>query len=89
MMAFLLLVLFAIYLVIGYFVVRHDPSIYADGEVLGALMILWPALLLGRLANRIKFVQQYPIFKYVFTIVIALAVTVLLFLYAAILFGKV
>lgn len=88
-----MLILFIIcmiaYLIMGYFYVKYAmPDIDStSGEVLGALMAIWPILLLGIIVKVfLKRIGLYhPIFEKYFTIIISIiVVAIILYHYATI-----
>ena len=80
----------SIYLIIGYLVVKSFDSVSADGEILGALILLWPILVLGKYTKLglLKIGCYHKSIEYIFTGLIVIAVLFLLLLYSKTLFGK-
>jgi len=85
----MILIGLAIYLVLGFFIVKKTLE-DVDGEILGALMFLWPALLAGKVIEKcLKRLGIYhEILKIIFTVLMSLAVLCLFAIYAKELFGR-
>jgi hypothetical protein len=82
-MTAVVLIGFVLYIIVGYFVVKQFPEIEANGEILAALMCLWPALLIGKITKTAlsKIGCYHPIIGNIFTVIISLAVILLLCFY--------
>lgn len=77
-----LIIIIIIYLIIGYFVIKHFSEIEANGEILGALIFLWPVLVLGKMIKSVltKVGMYHPIIGNIFAILISLAILWLFFI---------
>jgi len=71
-----------VYIVIGYFVTRNMTD--SRDEFFGALMLIWPWLLLGSIVKRILvyFNIYHPFFKYFFVTVAVIAIIALFIIYS-------
>ena len=82
-MIVVLIIGFVLYLIVGFFVIRQFSDIEATGEILAALMFLWPVLITGKIIKIIlmKIGFYRPILGNIFTVLVSLAVLYLLVMY--------
>ncbi len=75
-----------VYIVIGYFVTKEITT--SRDEFFGALMLLWPIILVGRVVQKIQdyYNVDYPFLKYLFVSVIIIAIGFLFLIYSNALF---
>jgi len=75
-----------VYIVIGYFVTKEITD--ARDEFFGALLCIWPLILVGRIVQKIQnyYNVDYPFLKYLFVTLVIIAIGFIFLIYSNALF---